>query len=53
VFAGLTLVQKAGVGTLNGLTICANLIASVAIDHFGLVGATQHPSTGYGWWVPC
>jgi bacterial/archaeal transporter family-2 protein len=46
VLAGLTLVQKVGVGTLNGLTICANLIASVAIDHFGLVGATQHPLNG-------
>jgi hypothetical protein len=42
VFAGLTLVQKVGVGTLNGLTICANLVASVAIDHFGLVGVPEH-----------
>lgn len=46
VFAGLTLVQKVGVGTLNGLTICANLVASVAIDHFGLIGVTEHP---LGW----
>jgi bacterial/archaeal transporter family-2 protein len=45
VFAGLTLVQKVGVGTLNGLTICANLVASVAIDHFGLVGVPEHPIT--------
>jgi bacterial/archaeal transporter family-2 protein len=43
VFAGLTLVQKVGVGTLNGLTICANLVASVAIDHFGLIGVAEHP----------
>lgn len=43
VFAGLTLVQKVGVGTLNGLTICANLIASIAIDHFALVGVPEHP----------
>jgi transporter family-2 protein len=43
VFAGLTLVQKVGVGTLNGLTICANLVASVAIDHFGLIGVDEHP----------
>jgi bacterial/archaeal transporter family-2 protein len=42
VFAGLTLVQKVGVGTLNGLTICANLVASVAIDHFGLIGVPEH-----------
>jgi transporter family-2 protein len=45
VFAGLTLVQKVGVGTLNGLMICANLVASVAIDHFGLVGVPEHPVT--------
>ena len=43
VFAGLTLVQKVGVGTLNGLTICANLLASIAIDHFALVGVPEHP----------
>ncbi|VXC96027.1 Membrane protein [Burkholderia sp. 8Y] len=43
VFAGLTLVQKVGVGTLNGLTICANLVASVAIDHFGWIGVAEHP----------
>ena len=42
VFAGLTLVQKVGVGTLNGLTICANLVTSVAIDHFGLIGVAEH-----------
>jgi bacterial/archaeal transporter family-2 protein len=45
VFAGLTLVQKVGVGTINGLTICANLVASVAIDHFGLIGVAEHPLT--------
>src|ERR1700761_3197956 len=45
VFAGLTLVEKVGVGTLNGLTICANLVASVAIDHFGLIGVAEHPIT--------
>ena len=43
VFAGLTPVQKAGVGTLNGLTICASLVASVAIDHFGWIDVVEHP----------
>jgi transporter family-2 protein len=43
VFAGLTLVQKVGVGAINGLTICANLIASIVIDHFGLIGVPDHP----------
>jgi transporter family-2 protein len=42
VFAGLTLVQKVGAGPLNGLTITANLIASLAIDHFALFGMSQH-----------
>lgn len=43
VFAGLTLVRKVGVGAINGLTICANLIASIVIDHFGLIGVPDHP----------
>lgn len=43
VFAGLTLVQKVGVGAVNGLTICANLLASIAIDHFALLGVPDHP----------
>jgi len=43
VFAGLTLVRKVGVGAINGLTICANLIASIVIDHFGLIGVPGHP----------
>ena len=42
VFAGLTLVQKVGAGPLNGLTITANLVASLAIDHFALFGMAQH-----------
>jgi transporter family-2 protein len=42
VFAGLTFVQKVGAGPLNGLTITANLMASLAIDHFALFGMPQH-----------
>lgn len=53
VFAGLTLVQKVGVGTLNGLTICANLVASVAIDHFGWIGVAEHPLSGCARSAPC
>ena len=42
VVAGLLFVDKIGAGPFNGLVICANLIASLAIDHFGLLGAPQH-----------
>lgn len=42
VFAGLMFVQKVGSGALNGLTITANLIASLAIDHYGLFNMTPH-----------
>ena len=37
VFAGLLFVDKVGAGPFNGLLITANLLASLAIDHFGLV----------------
>lgn len=42
VFAGLMLIQKLGAGPVNGVTISANLIASLAIDHFALFGMAQH-----------
>lgn len=42
VFAGLLLIQKLGAGPVNGVTISANLIASLAIDHFALFGIAQH-----------
>lgn len=42
VFAGLLLIQKLGAGPVNGVTITANLIASLAIDQFGLFGMQQH-----------
>lgn len=42
VFAGLLLIQKLGAGPVNGVTISANLIASLAIDHFALFGVAQH-----------
>lgn len=38
VFAGLLFVDKVGAGAFNGLLITANLLTSVAQDHFGWVG---------------
>lgn len=38
VFAGLLLVQDVGAGAFNGLLITANLLTSIALDHFGWVG---------------
>ena len=38
VFAGLLFVDEVGAGTFNGLLITANLIASLALDHFGWLG---------------
>ena len=35
VLAGLLFVGKVGAGPLNGLVITANLLTSLAIDHFG------------------
>ncbi len=42
VFAGLLFADKIGAGPLNGLVITANILASLAIDHFGLMGVPPH-----------
>ncbi len=42
VIAGLLFVDKVGAGTLAGLTITANILMSLAIDHFGLFGIQVH-----------
>ena len=41
-FAGLLLIQKLGAGPVNGVTITANLLASLAIDQFALFGVQGH-----------
>ena len=41
VFAGLLFVDKVGAGAFNGLLITANLLTSVALDHFGWIGMKQ------------
>ena len=38
VFAGLLFVDKVGAGAFNGLLITANLLTSIALDHFGWLG---------------
>jgi uncharacterized membrane protein YdcZ (DUF606 family) len=43
VFAGLALIDKIGAGPVNGLIITANLLTSLAIDHFGLMNLPVHP----------
>jgi bacterial/archaeal transporter family-2 protein len=42
VIAGLLFVGKVGAGTFAGLTITANILMSLVIDHFGLFGVQQH-----------
>jgi hypothetical protein len=42
VIAGLLFVEKVGAGAFAGLTITANILMSLAIDHFGLFDVQQH-----------
>ena len=42
VVAGLLFVDKIGAGPFAGLTITANVLMSLAVDHFGLFGIQQH-----------
>jgi transporter family-2 protein len=35
VYAGLTLVQKVGVGPFVGITVTAALVMSLVLDHYG------------------
>ncbi len=41
VFGGLLFVDKVGAGAFNGLLITANLLTSIALDHFGWLGMKQ------------
>jgi bacterial/archaeal transporter family-2 protein len=47
VFASLALIDKIGAGPVNGLIIAANLIASLAIDHFGFMNMPVHALNGW------
>ena len=43
VYMGLTQVNKVGAGLFMGLTVTSALIASLVIDHFGLLRMEVHP----------
>src|ERR1700727_135975 len=47
VIAGLLFVNKVGAGAFAGLTITANILMSLAIDHYGLFGMQIHPLNGW------
>jgi transporter family-2 protein len=42
VYAGLAYASKLGAGPFNGVLVTAAIIASLLLDHFGLVGFEQH-----------
>ena len=44
VFGGLLFVEKVGAGPFNGLLITANILFSLAIDHFGWFHMPRHRS---------
>ncbi len=45
VVAGLLFIGTVGAGTYAAITVSANLLTSVLIDHFGWLGVTAHPIT--------
>jgi transporter family-2 protein len=45
VIAGLLFVDRVGAGTLAGLTITANILMSLAIDHYGWFNMPEHALT--------
>jgi bacterial/archaeal transporter family-2 protein len=47
VIAGLLFVNKVGAGPYAGLTITANILMSLVIDHFGWFGMDVHPLGGW------
>ncbi len=44
-FTGLMLAQKLGSGIFTGVSITASIVASIALDHFGLLGLKQHSAS--------
>ena len=47
VVAGLLFVNKVGAGAFAGLSITANILMSLAIDHFGWFGINTHALNGW------
>jgi transporter family-2 protein len=48
VIAGLMFVGEVGAGAFAALTITANILMSLAIDHFGLLHMSAHPINAWG-----
>ncbi len=44
-FIALSIAQRMGSGIFTGVTVTASLLASVALDHFGLIGFKQHTAS--------
>ncbi len=42
VVCGLLFVDKVGAAVFGGLTITANILMSLAVDHFGMFGMAEH-----------
>jgi transporter family-2 protein len=42
---GLTIAHRMGSGSFTGASVTISLIASVLLDHFGLVGFSQHTAS--------
>ena len=47
VYAGLVLVGKVGAGTYTALNVTAALVASIAIDHYGLLNVAVRECNGW------
>jgi bacterial/archaeal transporter family-2 protein len=47
VVAGLLFVDRVGAGAYAGLTITANILMSLVIDHYGWFGMNVHPLSGW------
>ena len=43
--AGITFALKMGSGVFTGISVTSALVASVVLDHFGLVGFKVHPAS--------
>lgn len=49
VFGGLAFVDKVGAGPFNGLLITANILTSLCVDQFGLLGMQAHSQGATHW----
>jgi len=45
VCAAIVLVPRIGAGTMIGLMVAGQMAAALLLDHFGLLGVPEHPTT--------